>query len=57
MGGLIKENNNKNESAIVLKLEDKNSLVGFFALLLKVDKRINPSLYKSIKQKDNYERY
>ncbi len=26
--------------------EDKRKLVGFFALLIKVDKRINPALYE-----------
>ncbi len=30
-----------------LNPEDKRNLVGFFALLVKVDKRINPHLYKS----------
>jgi len=29
-----------------LPLEDKHNLVDFFALLIKVDKRINPELYK-----------
>lgn len=28
-----------------LSPEDKRNLVGFFALLIKVDKRINPALY------------
>jgi hypothetical protein len=27
-------------------LEDQQNLVGFFELLLKVDKRVNPHLYK-----------
>lgn len=27
--------------------EDKRNLVGFFALLMKVDKRVNKNLYKS----------
>jgi hypothetical protein len=32
--------------------EDRSKLVGFFALLIKVDKRINPALYQ-IKQMKN----
>ena len=28
-----------------LSPEERRNLVGFFALLLKVDKRVNPSLY------------
>ncbi len=35
-----------------LPLEDKHRLVGFFALLIKVDKRVNPALYQ-IKQMKN----
>jgi len=30
---------------------EKNNFVGFFALLLKVDRRTNPHLYKKIKVK------
>jgi hypothetical protein len=29
--------------------EEKRNLSGFFELLLKVDKRVNPNLYKPIK--------
>jgi len=29
--------------------EEKQRIVGFFALLLKVDKRVNPHLYKKPK--------
>jgi hypothetical protein len=36
----------KNQSIAVLIPEDKYNLVEFFALLIKVDKRINPHLYK-----------
>jgi len=32
--------------------EAKHNLVGFFALLIKVDKRLNPHLYKRVKSKD-----
>ena len=39
----------KNKFPIVSYFEDKNNLVGFFTLLLRVDKRINPHLYKPIK--------
>ncbi len=33
--------------------EDKRNLVGFFALLIKVDKRINPHLYKKQREKND----
>ena len=35
-----------------LPLEDIRNLVGFFALLLKVDKRVNPENYKKKNNKD-----
>ena len=36
-----------------LSAEDKRNFVGFFELLLKVDKRVNPHLYKLNKIKNN----
>jgi hypothetical protein len=47
----VQDINNKKETAkksVMLKdlpIEDKGKFVGFFALLIKVDKRINPALY------------
>lgn len=38
----------KNNSLDNLSLEDKQKLTGFFELLIKVDKRINPSFYKKV---------
>jgi len=31
---------------------ERNNLLGFFALLLKVDKRVNPQLYKNGPNRD-----
>ncbi len=39
----------QNKNPLNLSPEDRRNLVGFFALLIKVDKRINPHLYKSPK--------
>lgn len=36
-----KENNSKNTNLLDLSLDDKQNLVAFFGLLVKVDKRIN----------------
>jgi len=33
--------------------DDKRNLVGFFALLIKVDKRLNPHLYKNKREKND----
>lgn len=33
-------------SGLILSSQDKGNLVGFFELLIKVDKRINPHLYQ-----------
>jgi hypothetical protein len=41
------------EKPILLTPEDKSQLVGFFALLIKVDKRINPHLYQSSPRKND----
>lgn len=41
------ENQLKSPNLLDLNPEDKRNLVGFFALLIKVDKRVNPHLYKS----------
>jgi len=35
-----------------LTFEDKQNLIGFFSLLLQVDKRINPQNYKPQKTKN-----
>lgn len=37
-----------------IDFEAKNNFVGFYALLLKIDKRINPQLYKT-KSNKNYD--
>lgn len=37
-----------------MDFEAKNNFVGFYALLLKIDKRINPQLYKN-KSDENYD--
>lgn len=34
-------------------LEDKQNLIGFFSILLMVDKRVNPQNYKPKKEKQN----
>jgi len=36
-----------------LTFEDKQNLIGFFSLLLQVDKRINPQNYKPQKQRND----
>jgi hypothetical protein len=37
---------NEEEKLLELTPEDKRKLVGFFALLIKVDKRNSPALYQ-----------
>ena len=34
--------------------QDKHNLVGFFALLLEVDQRINPQIYKDIRSDNDH---
>ncbi len=41
--------NNKNKIDKPWNFEEENNVVGFFALLLKIDKRVNPYLYKKNK--------
>jgi hypothetical protein len=41
-----KESSQKNTSLENLDFESKQNLVGFFDLLLKIDMRVNPDLYK-----------
>ncbi|MFA5880384.1 MAG: hypothetical protein WC860_09510 [Candidatus Margulisiibacteriota bacterium] len=36
-----------------MDFEAKNNFVGFYALLLKIDKRVNPELYKFNEKNDN----
>lgn len=36
-----------------MDFEAKNNFVGFYALLLKIDKRVNPQLYKFNEKNDN----
>lgn len=36
-----------------LSFEDKQNLIGFFSILLRVDKRVNPQNYKPKKEKQN----
>jgi hypothetical protein len=42
-----KEHTNKNLRLEELPQEQQRGLVGFFVLLIKVDKRTNPHLYKN----------
>ncbi|MDA1169324.1 MAG: hypothetical protein O3A36_03230 [bacterium] len=54
----MSENNNEKEikkdwSMKELGEIDQNNLLGFFALLLKVDRRINPHLYGNIGNTSN----
>lgn len=42
-----KENQSESPKLLDLSPDAKSNLVGFFVLLLKVDKRVNPHLYKS----------
>lgn len=44
---------NKTELLADLSFEDKQCLVGFFELLLKVDRRINPHLYEDNRDPNN----
>ena len=49
-----KEKQEESPKLLDLSPEDKRNLVGFFDLLIKVDKRINPALYKlNTSQKDD----
>jgi len=43
------ENQENTINPLNLSPEDRRNLINFFALLMKIDKRINPHLYKSIK--------
>lgn len=43
----------KKEPLADLSFDDKQSLVGFFELLLKVDRRVNPNLYEDNRYSDN----
>lgn len=53
----MQENNEKKSNELEkLSPEERRNLVGFFALLLKVDKRVNPSLYINEKIQ-NYDRH
>lgn len=45
-----KEKEEKNPKMLDLSPEDKRNLTGFFALLIKVDKRVNPALYQPNKK-------
>lgn len=36
-----------------LSFEDEQNLIGFFSILLRVDKRVNPQNYKPKKEKQN----
>lgn len=49
-----KETQDESPKLLDLNPEDKRNLIGFFALLVKVDKRINPALYQlNTSQKDD----
>lgn len=54
----MSEENNEKEiktdwSLKELSETERNNLLGFFALLLKVDRRINPHLYENIRNTNN----
>lgn len=46
-----KQNHDKEGQDDSFDFEARNNLVGFFDLLLKVDKRVNPHLYKNNNEK------
>jgi len=41
------DNQKKNNALIDIDFESRQNLVGFFELLLKIDKRVNPDNYKN----------
>jgi hypothetical protein len=43
----------KVETLADLSFEDRQSLVGFFELLLQIDRRVNPNLYENNRDPDN----
>lgn len=45
---LVESSKDRKESLVILRPEDKYNLVGFFALLLRVDKRNNSHLYNLV---------
>ena len=55
MSGLNNEKNNKGikELKEESNFEARQNLFGFFSLLLEIDKRINPHLYKKAKNNEN----
>lgn len=48
-----KEKQEESPELLDLSPEDRRNLVGFFALLIKVDKRTNPALYQLKTQSDD----
>lgn len=56
----MQENIKQENNLETLDFESKQNLVGFFDLLLKIDMRINPDLYKEDyqpKKEQKYDRY
>jgi len=55
MSALNNEKNNKEirELKTESNFEARQNLFGFFSLLLEIDKRINPHLYKKTKNNEN----
>jgi len=49
----MQENTKQENNLETLDFESKQNLVGFFDLLLKIDMRINPHLYKEDYQPKN----
>ena len=47
----------RNENIKQKEFEAKHNLVGFFNLLLQIDRRNNPEKYKNPKEKNNYDGY
>jgi len=53
---MSKTSNNKGDKEVVeenLDFEARQNLFDFFSLLLEIDKRINPHLYKKAKNNEN----
>lgn len=55
MSELSNEKNNKEIEGLKedSNFEARQNLFGFFSLLLEIDKRINPHLYKKVKNNEN----
>jgi len=50
---MIESSEKKEKSMDREDFEARQNLFGFFSLLLEIDKRVNPHLYKKIKNNEN----